>query len=279
MAEDRKVILPISAAHAVETTKVFGQRRSNLARTMLRLSRGWEMRSPLQLRQEELQRLFTPVSAVLVPQADVFTLEPNALWSEGRSRVVRIPRSATAVDGFVERLSWSVGLTEMLLSEEQRRSEGGASIASRWAASFQELAQYLPTNPKAKEKLRDFSRFRFITDMQDDAVRAASFCGLAPEEYVAWLSEGSEDALHLAPALGRIREVLHLRLSNPDDKWEANDLNDLMYFASAAGYSDFVVCERKTANRLNQVESRVPRGAKVFRRLEDLMAQIGEGAG
>ncbi len=178
------------------------------------------------------------------------------------------------MEGLIARLSWMMALTEVLLNEERGVSREGVEIAARWASSFQELAQYIPSNLKAKSRLRELSRIRFVTDMGSDAAKAASLSGLTPEQFGEWLSERSEADFHRAPALARIREVLHLRLSNSDDKWEANDLNDLLFLATAAGYADVLICERKTANHLNQVAPQVPSGAAIFRRMEDALQTV-----
>lgn len=274
LARAGEVILPLSSGHAVETAKASGQRRSNLARTQLELSHGWQMRSPLLVRRRELLQLFSTDRAA-EQGTDTFTLLPQALWSDSNGPYP--PPAATPtgpMDGLINRLSWVMAIAEVLLNEEREVSAEGADIAARWAASFQELAQYIPGNPKARARLRDLSRIRFITDMGTDVAKAASLAGLTPEEFSEWLSGQAESDFHRAPALGRIREVLHLRLRNSDDTWEANDLNDLLYLATAAGYADVVVCERKTANYLNQVVAQVPAGAAVFRRLEDAIELI-----
>jgi len=55
LADRRKIILPISGAHlVVETAKTDGRQRADLARVMLSLSSGWQMRSPLWVRHQEL---------------------------------------------------------------------------------------------------------------------------------------------------------------------------------------------------------------------------------
>ncbi|GAA2720705.1 hypothetical protein CAE01nite_03220 [Cellulomonas aerilata] len=75
--------------------------------------------------------------------------------------------------------------------------------------------------------------------------RAALDGGLTPEQFGLWLEQESEDAFYRLSALGRIREVLHLRPVNADDKWERNDLNDVLHLYSAADYADVVVGENK----------------------------------
>jgi hypothetical protein len=84
------------------------------------------------------------------------------------------------------------------------------------------------------------------------------------------------------PYLGRHHEVIHQRLSNADDRWEANDLTDINYLACAAGYADVVLAEKKSSEYLKRVRDRAPRGAFVCRRLVEAVAHlealIDEGA-
>jgi hypothetical protein len=50
LARDQRILLPLSAGHVVETAKKGGRQRVDVASTMVTLSRGWQMRSPLHIR-------------------------------------------------------------------------------------------------------------------------------------------------------------------------------------------------------------------------------------
>jgi hypothetical protein len=56
LARAGNIILPLSRAHLVATSRLDGESRHELAMTMLQLSRGWQMRTPLDVRQNELHR-------------------------------------------------------------------------------------------------------------------------------------------------------------------------------------------------------------------------------
>lgn len=279
LARNRDVILPLSGAHIVETAKKGGRQRTDLARTMVELSAGWQMRSPLWVRAHELRTLFS--SAHLTGgfgfSGEVFTLTPEAIWSD---RLHDVHETAGDDDlpeelrGLVARLSWATALTEVLLDTDPEVSVPGLEAAEGWARSFQELADHMRSNPHAKAYLRDLTRTRFISDMPDDLAIAAAAGGLSPQQLEAWLKDDAERDFHLLPALGRIREIVHLRLANSDDKWERNDLNDLLHLGSAAGYADVLVGERKTCNYLRRAERDVPAGAQVFHRMVDAMPMI-----
>jgi hypothetical protein len=56
LAESGQILLPVSAAHLVETTPMHGAPRVAMAGTVLALGRGWQMRNPLHVRVEEMLR-------------------------------------------------------------------------------------------------------------------------------------------------------------------------------------------------------------------------------
>lgn len=57
LVRQRKVLLPLSSGHYSETTACSDNvRRYQLGLTILRLSRGWQMRDPLVMRRQELRR-------------------------------------------------------------------------------------------------------------------------------------------------------------------------------------------------------------------------------
>jgi hypothetical protein len=76
------------------------------------------------------------------------------------------------------------------------------------------------------------------------------------------------------PATGVFREMLHERHLNKGTVWRHNDLTDMVYLSCAAGYADFVVCERHMGNVLTQGLKRLRRPTLVFRRLRDAVPAI-----
>lgn len=281
MARGEEIVLPLSAAHFVETAKKGGRQRTDLARTMVELSRGWQMRSPLYVRAKELDQVFAGLANKETPEhpafSDLFTLTPEALWADKHHRRPRRRQSddlPAELAGLVQRITWAASLIDELFDTNTEMSTRGLELATGWASSFQELARHMRSNPGAKPYLRDLTRSRTITDMGDDLPEAALRAGISPEQFRDWLREDAETALSSMPALGRVREVLHMRLINADDRWESNDLNDVLYLCTAAGYADFVVGEKKTSNYLRRVQGRVPAAAQVYHRAADALPAV-----
>lgn len=76
-----EVILPLSGAHAVETARSDGPWPHDVAMTMLRLSRGRQMLSPVTVRGLELSDDMAVRAHNRERRAAVFTLQPNALFT------------------------------------------------------------------------------------------------------------------------------------------------------------------------------------------------------
>lgn len=268
-ANEERVIVPLSSAHLTETSKRGGTSRLELAATMLHYSRGWQLRTVLGLRRAELRALFggSPLT-----KEDVFTLAPEAILDITPNKTVG-QELGPELAGLVQRQVWATVLVRLLLDPEPEGDVGRES-ATRWAESFAPLAMHMRGNPKAKTWSRDLTRMRFVTDLGTDLPTAASESGMSPEHFGGWLQHEAEAAISAAPGLGRLREVLHLRLSNADDKWEGNDLNDWLHLSYAAGYCDLVVGEKKTINYLRRSMFRVPMGAVLHHRTSDATADL-----
>jgi hypothetical protein len=217
---DQRVVLPISGAHLMETSKRGGTSRIDLASTMLRYSHGWQMRSVAALRRAELRGLF---GGEALTKADVVTLAPHAALDVSRGAQLA-PDLRPEVSGLIERQVRATVLTELLVDGNPTPNEG-KDAAEQWAQSFTPLAAAIRGNAKAKARRRDLTRYRFITDLGEDLPRAANEQGVTVDDFRSWLTGTAERDIANTPGLGRMREVLHLRLSNADEKWEGNDLN------------------------------------------------------
>lgn len=281
LARAAQITLPLSAAHVVEIAKKGARQRTDVAQIMLELSRGWQMRSPLAVRNTELDLCFAAAVGArdegTVRQREAFTLAPAAIWSDPVYHPVSGAPPSNLPDflgPLTEQLSWVSSFAEVLLHRSPLVSQEGIAVGTAWASGMRDLAQQLRSNARAKPHRRQLTLTRMLTDMQHDLVRAFAASGLSETEFAQWLTTDAEQAIAQLPALSRVREVLHLRLINADDRWELNDLNDLFFLATAAGYADVVVGEKKTCSYLARVQGQVPAGAAVFHRLPDALESI-----
>jgi hypothetical protein len=265
------IILPLSAANMVETTKLDGPQRRDLGTVMLRLSAGWQMRSPVAVRSAELRRSLKGGE----PVADgVVTLEPGVAAATP-------PEPLQVAEGVpVEWAQWFQDITtasaiaSTLVDEEALPMVEGLQMATGWGEKHQRLAEFMRDHRVPKEHARINTRAMLIADLHKEIAAAAAMVDAGDEAFQLWLAEGLERDLARMPYLGRQHEVIYHRLRNAQDRWEPNDLFDLNFLSCAAGYVDLVVTENKFSHYLQRAQSRVPAGATVVAKLPDAVEHI-----
>jgi hypothetical protein len=104
-----------------------------------------------------------------------------------------------------------------------------------------------------------------------ELANAAHRAGITPEQMSDWTLNHSERDLRDMPALGVYREVLHEKLSDGRLLWKDNDLVDMMYLITAAGYCDHVVAERAHASHIQNGLRRRGGGGTMHRNLRSLL--------
>jgi hypothetical protein len=272
LVEEREVILPFSSAHLMETTKWPDEdRRYELGLTILQLSRGWQMRDPLSIREGEVRAALThrgQVSNLRVP--NVITLAPNAVHS-GRSEPYRpstlmSPRDALATRALASLQSYFAVMLD----------EDGIEVVEvpGWTARQQQMSDWIaharPSRQAADERLDRF----FIEDTSYEIARAAHAVGMGQSQLLAWVEHGAARDVPLMPSLGLFREVLRERHLNGHNIWKQSDLTDMAYLSCATGYADHVVGEKHFSNHLANAASRLGRQVSIHRNLRDLLPHL-----
>ena len=151
LAEQHRVILPLSSGHLIETTRVSGSRRRNLAPLMVRLSRGWLMSDPLLVRRAELVRMFRQrIGEPLEPGHDVITLDLSQLYMEPASSGPHgdpdLPEELRLLS---EMMFLAAAVFALLIEDRVTHSEQGYTAAQLWAESYRSLAVELGANSHA----------------------------------------------------------------------------------------------------------------------------------
>jgi hypothetical protein len=280
-AEQQRVILPLSSGHYIETARVDRSWRQNLAPLMVRLSRGWLMRDPLLVRRAELRAMFRErVGAPVEPAVAVITLDPSQAYGKPIDVApLGEPGWPKELRLLTETLAAVTATFAVLVEDEVTHSEAGYEVARRWAESHQPLAEELRTNTRARELPRDLTRMRFLTDLAPDLAEVAAASGMSMERFQVWCAKDAEGDLQKLPYLGRMRDVIHFRLRNAGDRWEPNDLVDMMYLPCAAAYADFVVAENKTRDYLLRAQRTRSDGALVVSSIAQLMERLALPSG
>lgn len=273
LVTERRAILPFSSAHLMETTKwPDGARRYQLGLTILQLSRGWQLRDPLAVREAEVRAALTHRGQVSdLSAANVVTLEPNAA-SAGRYAGYRpSPQLPPEHDLATRAVASLCAYFSTMLDEEALDPDDVAG----WARGQQQLSDWMvrerPSRQVADSTLDSF----FLQDSAYEIRRASRATGISQSQLQAWTEHGAARDVPLMPSLGLFREVLRERHLNGRDSWKQSDLTDMVYLTCAAGYVDHVVGERHFGHHLRKAASRLGREVSVNRSLRELMCRIG----
>ena len=273
LSEARLITIPLSSGNLIEMSQLDGKRRRHLATTMLRLSRGWQMRNPIAVRGEELRRVLSREAPVL---PNVFTLDPGAMFAEGIEPPDPIQDLPPEWQQTFQALTTVNSMVATVIEDKKIISIEGREKAALWAQIHGNLATYMRDDCTPREHKRSSALTALLTDLRQEIGAAANDVAISQDDFSHWLQEDLEEDLARLPYLGRHHEVIHRRLSNADEKWEANDLVDINYLCCAAGYADVMVGEKKTAEHLKRVEKKVSVGAYVCRTLAQAAERIDE---
>jgi hypothetical protein len=96
---------------------------------------------------------------------------------------------------------------------------------------------------------------------------------LSPEEMKEWAIEYFNDDLPRMPAFASYYEAIADKRTDPNSRWEQNDLTDLMFLSTGAAYADFTVGERKTIDLLKRAIRRKHKPTIVCSSIAELMTR------
>ena len=272
-----RIVLPMSGAHMTETCKWANRdRRYRLALTITRLSRGWQMRSPLAMRRHEFRRsLLATLRGSDTEPVPAITLEPGALHPP--DMVIRSQR----FDGFPSDLGHALTAVTSVIGIFDTMLDAEATIPGPipgWVERQQAFTDWLEDQaaPRAQQD-RMIDEF-FLSDAVGEIAQVLASEQIAPDEIRAWLGD-QDGVVANMPSLGVFREVLRGKHLDSATTWESNDLTDMMYLCCAAGYADHVVGERATIAHIEQAARRLGRTVSVHRRIRDLVPLLKAESG
>jgi hypothetical protein len=272
LARERKLVLPASSAHYHETTKHAGDAaRYKLGLTVLQLSRGWQLRHPMQVRRDEIRasykQMFLDGPA---PRAlSVVTLTPNTLSGPGSEATQSPPDFPPALAAEYNALVSATALIDVMLDGEHI----AAAPPTRWAQMHQQFSDWLDQDPRNSKQKRKPVDDLLLDDLQLELEEEAVSSGITQEQASEWRRQ-HRARLEALPALGLFREVLYDRHLLAGLTWQPNDLTDMVYLSTAAAYTDAVVCEHATRGVLNQGLARLGRTTPVFALLREAVPAI-----
>jgi hypothetical protein len=270
LVESHKIILPLSSAHLLETGQWQDPKaRFGLGLTILKLSKGWQLRHPLDVRRQELITVMSGRYDKRVPESrPVITLEADAAFQSSASS--DSPRLALPVPvrSVIAAIVGTCATASTMLSEEDIR----ADVQSEWAVEQQRKATWIHGDKRARLTPAVNDAFTFSDAGKEIAIAAATAL-LSPEEMKEWAIEYFNDDLPRMPAFASYYEAIADKRTDPNSRWEQNDLTDLMFLSTGAAYADFTVGERKTIDLLKRAIRRKHKPTIVCSSIAELMTR------
>ena len=233
------------------------------------------MSNPVIVRGGELARALAQQGTSL-DRDRVFNQRPGTPYGNYTPYVHNDQTLPLEVQRLVEELSWRYAWEDVLRSGTYEATEWTAASEAiqGWARTHQDLSTYLAEHPAPRD-LRVVAAARTLDDLQQELAATALQVGLRIDELEQRLHPGNlVEFFQRLPFVGRVMEITHIRLRNPQDVWVEHDLIDLLFLSCAAAYADFVVAERKTTHMLRQAARWTSSGATVFATLRELCRDL-----
>jgi hypothetical protein len=255
-----------------ETSKwTDSERRYRLALTVVELSRGWQMRYPLDFRRHELQKsLAARIKQDPLPPLDAFTLRACAAENYSPSRQQFGDGLPPEAAHFVEALTCLSSYFDAILDSKPVV----LNPIPEWVGDNQKfterLAREAGTSPQKRKRVWD----RFLADLLQEVAEAALESEISHVETAAWLASYSAEDIRAMPSLGLFNEVYTDKHLNQRTVWHSNDLTDMMYLTYGTGYADYVVAERSAVSFARQAARRLNRSIKIYSHLSELLVEL-----
>lgn len=269
LATDGGVILPLSAGHLVETSRLYSDKRYELGLAMASIAGGWQMRHPLALRRFEFAQALGRELGREVPalaNRPAITLEPNALLNEPDSG----PSSPGEFAFFSRAINASSITLELLLDPvADPRFE-----PEQWLAANKSFAEALSSSPASQAEKKIASRVRTLIDLQGDMLEGFGLLGASASDFTMSDPKAVSKFVMSMPMIGAYAHINMMRHTNHKRKWRGNDLTDMVYLSAGAAYADFVAAENATGEDLRQYQVAMKKPVTVHRTLESLVKAI-----
>jgi len=260
MSQSGMVALPLCSGRVAETTRVGHGRRVDLAAAQVSLSQGWALRNWKDVREQEVTGLLTGTPVRLT---DVVTLPPAGVWS---ASLHSDPDDLVAE--MFRGLSSMMAFYDTLLEDKALDATLARAAADEWAQAMQKTS-YTVAKHKGRVARECYLRAVLVRDLTPEITAVIeAHPHLLPASRERLLACFTEH-LGASPALSWLGALLTCRLRNSSDRWEGNDLIDMISLTTATAYCDVVLAERKFANLLSRCGQQLS-GAQVVPSFREL---------
>ncbi|MEU5690347.1 hypothetical protein [Actinosynnema sp. NPDC020468] len=275
LANSGKIVLPLSSAHMIETSATYAEKRQNLATVMLGASRGWIMRDPIDVRQDEalsaLTRRYLSTEREVEP---VFCLDHSRLYA-GRSAAWHPEGPHNDLPPLLTEV-W-IWLTEVSSTYDtlvDPQSIDDRVHYSKWAVYHQRLSSEFAAKRESSARKRKLGLLAAFSDVHREIAKMAAVANLSVEQFRDWVIVHRESDIARLPFLGLYFDTMALRLSDSSRKWQANDLIDGLYLSCATAYADAVGGERAATEYIRRSWRNRDGQAPIFATLAELVEYV-----
>jgi hypothetical protein len=251
LADQRRIVLPLSAGHAIETSQQYADRRVQLATTILHGSRGWQMLHPVRVRAGELACAFGDNTGAT--ERETFTRAADVVWTRRLRPGPRLP--IAPLDRLLPRITDLASFAAVLRDPAQM--EDTRSAAERWVAQWRRISRLLDTENADAARTREVAFGAVLADLAEELLEHAPV-----ERLTRWFDDSARRDVNAMPFVSRLAWVTYARLRNRGGSWHANDYIDLNFLCCAAGYADVVIGERRTIADLRTARNS-PQGGRL----------------
>lgn len=144
------------------------------------------------------------------------------------------------------------------------------SVAEAFAAEEEaQLKRFAAHRSNSDERQRGVAARMFL-DMREALNEAQLRTSITTDDILGLGAEGLTQFMRDLPSRDALLELVTVQHRNPQTRWHANDMNDLVFTSVATGYCDVVVTERRWAANLTSSDVPQRQGTTVLARLSDL---------
>ena len=273
MARSGEVVLPISSGHLIETTALYDTRRINLAKTMLELSKGWQMYHPLKIRTAEIISIFSyRYRGKGLEYFSPFTMKPGRIYSD----YPYPPLSELTNQGFPLELAYLhrnllhvSALYSTLLDPEKIEAPN-----TQWGVQYENLAKQMKQDKVNSSDMKRYCKVFAMQDAMENAFEAAAALGLSNEEFEDWFKGKFLDDMPKLPSVGLFSDVLYSRMRNYQEKWKKGDLVDITFLVPAMAYASVTVAENRATNYLREAWGGRETKPLIFSTISEAVAEL-----
>ncbi|MQP34876.1 hypothetical protein GEO20_23315 [Rhodococcus erythropolis] len=269
LAGDGGIVLPLSTGHLIETAGLHGDRRYEIGVSMARLAGGWQIRDPLDLWKHEVDRSVREHLGRMedAPVLHPIVTEPGALFGSGTS--MGIADETLDMDKFMTMLTMPSVILDLLVDPERIPK----NPIEKWVTHHAAITAQIHAVNLPKEQRRRLARRRYwnenigyYTAAYNRLTNSADFPMFSDVELARLFAD--------SPMVGLVSELFIRRFIDHMSKWKRNDLVDIFYLSSAAGYASYVCAEAHTGTQLRDAQRTLGRPETVFTTLNELVTAV-----